>query len=265
MSEVTKDTFNGYVAFVDLLGFSELVKRRDFLDSFANYSGIIENAFKTTDNSMQYIIFSDSLVVNTVKDDKEQLITLLKALSEVNYHLLVDLDLPVCGCISTGSFSRAETSGNVMIAGTPIVEAVHYEQLQDWIGIMLAPSVMNKNPDLRNLTYILDVDHLDVARNLPWPFLVMRYEEIPTSTGNYDGLVSIPKSRGAISINSIDHDIRAYIDKIDQLKLLAPDTGAQRKYNNTNRFCWGVLNHIADAPNEIRRDFDVINHPFKSL
>ena len=96
----------GFVAFLDLLGFSELIQREDFSDKFERYVDIIEKTLDTDTTGFQYIIFSDSLIINTKNNDKEQLLKLSTSISHISYRLLTELDLPICGCISVGRFDR---------------------------------------------------------------------------------------------------------------------------------------------------------------
>jgi hypothetical protein len=45
----------GFVAFIDILGFSELVARADFSQAFARYCDIIADALESRDDSLQYL------------------------------------------------------------------------------------------------------------------------------------------------------------------------------------------------------------------
>jgi len=232
----------GYVAYLDIIGFSELVRKLEFLESFEQYSKIIENSINNASIKMKYILFSDNLVINTEKDDLEDLELLCKVLSEINFRLLTEMGLPICGCISVGDFSRAEKNGNVIIVGTPIVDAVRYEEKQDWIGIMLSPSVIEKNPTLIEKTNLWAKRLDEIKVHLPWPLFLQRYGEIPFQDGNvFDGYVIVPRHPGSNHFDLINVDLMLYREKLIELKLSAPDPHAQNKYDGTLDYIHSVL------------------------
>ena len=139
---------DGYVAFLDILGFTELVTRSSFDNDFARYSDIISAAAQLNGN-LNYVTFSDNVVINTGGKSPDDLRGILQTVAEIAYRLLVEMDVPVRGCISAGRFSRiVSDNGDVMIAGAPIVDAVYYEKEQDWVGVILSPSVLKADPDV---------------------------------------------------------------------------------------------------------------------
>ena len=76
-----KESIDGYVAFLDILGFSELVSRTTFEEDFdfSRYSEIIGKAVQTDSSSLQYAIFSDSIVVSTDSGSRKQLQQIVEA------------------------------------------------------------------------------------------------------------------------------------------------------------------------------------------
>jgi hypothetical protein len=242
-STVGLQKIDGFVAFLDILGFSELVRRSSFDQEFEQYSNIICNTSKSNGN-LNYVIFSDSVVINTEGKTIKNLLSLVQMVAEVMHRFLVELEVPVCGCISGGHFSRIQSgNGDVMIAGIPIVEAVRYEEKQDWVGAILSPSVLKIVPDVKNLCGLNSCtcigDAAKLRDKLPWPFLIQRYQTIPFhSTSNlseyiYDGFAVIPHLPPRSNPKLLFSDLKEYTEKLDILKMLAPNPMVQRKYQNS--------------------------------
>jgi hypothetical protein len=66
---------NGYVALVDVLGFRELVGRDDELSEVQRYievvAGLLDNSDDASRRELEYVLFSDNLVINTSADSSE--------------------------------------------------------------------------------------------------------------------------------------------------------------------------------------------------
>ena len=75
---------DGYVAFLDVLGFSELVKNESFDSAFEMYSELI-SAATGSNRKLNYVTFSDSLVINTGGNSSDDLLAILQAVSEISY------------------------------------------------------------------------------------------------------------------------------------------------------------------------------------
>ena len=234
---------DGYVAFLDILGFSELVKHSSFDDEFDQYSEVISTA-ACSNGDLDYATFSDSLVISTGGKTSKDLREILQAVAEITYQLLVELDVPVCGCIAEGRFSRlVSEKSDLMIAGVPIVEAVHYTTRQDWLGVMLSPSTLKADPDfIERAEFEKCASETDLERlrsKLPWPLLVHRYYGIPFHSPNdlvenqFDGYVVVPHLSQSSTPPAVLADLGKYLVKLDDLKLVAPEPSAQRKYTQT--------------------------------
>lgn len=251
-------SINGYVAFLDILGFKELVSRSSFDDDFVQYTDIINEATKTN-NNLNYVTFSDCVVINTKSRNPQDFSGILRAVSEIVHRLLVEMSVPVCGCISAGTFSRLESLNNdVMIAGMPIVDAYQYEQKQDWVGVILSPSALKNNAEYLEKSNFDKCNSIEDARafgdNQPWPFLVKRYHVIPFHNPNdfvdnsFDGYVVVPQLPPRSLPTLVLKDLEQYLEKLDALKLLAPTPSAQRKYMMTSNWIRDVvkkLEHIS--------------------
>ena len=235
---------SGYVAFLDILGFSELVQRDSFSREFEQYSEILKNALRKDKRDLQYVTFSDSVVINTIEANDEQLQQLIEAISEIIFKFMIDLDVPICGCVSRGQFWRHRSRyGDVMLAGPPIIDAYRFEQEQNWVGMILSPQILKLSPYLLEQSQIsLPYDKKD-ARELenrfPWPLLLHRYSMIPFHKPNdfvdrnYDGFVIVPQHGGCQDPVALLDDLELYENKLDKLMSFAPEPNSQMKYKST--------------------------------
>jgi len=135
------EPYTGYVAFLDVLGFRELVGRPDSQDRLTQYIGSVDRAIQAAGPEvLQYVVFSDSVVINSRAGGLGQLEAILRACSTI-FRELLRSRIPVRGAIAHGSFLRSNQPNGTFVAGRPIVQAYDYQERQNWVGIMLAPSV----------------------------------------------------------------------------------------------------------------------------
>jgi len=138
-----------YIAFMDILGFKDLVLGEPSLERFrCKYQDIFfpsQNA--VLNQNIEYRLFSDSLVVGVHHCTPDQeIVNLLNFCSEF-LSTTLRMHFPIRGTIAFGNVLWDEH----VVVGPPIIEAVQYEQSQEWIGIMLAPSTTRQlasNPSL---------------------------------------------------------------------------------------------------------------------
>src|ERR1017187_1341044 len=194
----------GFVALIDILGFRELVSRDDDLASVRRYVGTVTSmlATSTGPNALQFVLFSDNLVVNTRDDSPESFELLVVACSNLVYEL-AGQSVSVRGAVSHGPFIRSPTTGQgVIVAGQPIVEADYYQHQQDWVGIILAPSVVRANPTLKTQSSIqgnaASEDFQAFATRNKLGLHLRHWEQIPfhktspLANHEYDGYVIVP-------------------------------------------------------------------------
>src|ERR1051325_8865090 len=139
----------GYVALLDVLGFSALI-HGDRDKRLQRYLETLQSAFEGPDDgaTVEYVVFSDSIIVTTENDSEASFVALLRRCSKVFYALLEN-EFPLRGAISHGDFVRRETKGRgVFVAGKPIVDAYRFEKAQNWVGILIAPTALTRFPDL---------------------------------------------------------------------------------------------------------------------
>src|SRR5215470_15169194 len=138
----------GFVALLDVLGFKELVTRDEHRAYMELVAELIEG--RQRDEPLQYVLFSDTVVINTTKDGEAILWELSRACSALFAALLLK-DIPVRGAVAYGEFDRSlEDANGTIVAGRPIVEAYQYELKQNWLGVMFCPSILRLFPDLVN-------------------------------------------------------------------------------------------------------------------
>lgn len=249
---------DGFLAFLDILGWSKTVEDRDFGDLFPRYSRLIDDCvFVETESRataewghrLPYIVFSDSIVVHTMGKDEWNLGAVITVCSRLFCGLL-NLDLPVRGCISCGTFWRHDTEKEagqgpaqdyrrgVVIAGRPLVEAHCYEQKQDWIGLMLSPRLVQEQPAIRDLHRQKHKEPYAVferAQGSMWPFFYAACDSIPFhGVGNgsekYEGYAVLPSKPGDTTPQQVATSIRETRDRLLSMSRWAPEPRAQRKY-----------------------------------
>src|SRR5882762_11679486 len=118
----------GYVALLDVLGFSALVSGDGEDKHLQRY---LENLRDALDNEsvgpkVDYIVFSDSIVLTTKDDSESELQTLVLRCSRA-FGLMLQHEIALRGAISHGSFFRAGAASGVFVAGRAILDAYRFE------------------------------------------------------------------------------------------------------------------------------------------
>lgn len=149
MGEVRKR----FIALVDILGFRELIHRRPDLTRFQeDYSRVFEPLAEEVDQlGVEHYLFSDSLFVGIRNQPAEQEFRNLVTFCSSLIRRSILSRLPIRGAISFGRVLWREGPREGTIVGLPIVEAYEFERLQDWIGVVLAPSAARYLAQRQNL------------------------------------------------------------------------------------------------------------------
>lgn len=143
----------GYVALLDILGFAERVARDSELGGLDRYIDTVLT-ISAPYQSLRVILFSDTVVLYSLDDSEGAYFDITGATSRLSFALLMQ-EVPLRGAIAHGAFSRSEYEVNgTVIAGPPIIEAHYYEARLQWIGVMVAPSVLRQLPDLDSRTAV---------------------------------------------------------------------------------------------------------------
>jgi len=224
----------GYLALLDVLGFSALVagdvsgqRIRDYLDCLQRTS---------TGGAVDFVVFSDSIVLTAKGDGPDAFLAVAKACSRLFLDLLRE-GIPLRGAIVYGDFFRSAVGESVFVAGRAVIDAYNFEQLQDWVGIMIAPSArarhreLPENCQLRDYTGNITYDSLEAR--IAWAAFVQRFEHIPfhvpTLPDFFDGFAIVP-TEGSLDRASLRDSTMEAIKQMEWLRSIAPTPAAQRKY-----------------------------------
>ena len=233
-STIEVKIINGHVAFIDILGFSSIVSDSKFPDTFRPYAQAVEDALHGQSGRLGYLVFSDSIILYDVISKNEPR-PILRSCSYLFENLLT-IGLPFRGCISCGDFSVCRTTQGTVVAGTPIVDAYHYEKKQDWIGIILSPTMVKRHwaPGTPAPGFRSEDAHVRAYKYIP-----LKSNQV----GNpepFDGYAIVPWiSEGKEFI------FEECIQRLSRLSMMAPDTSAQAKYHKTIKFLKEIAHSVS--------------------
>lgn len=230
----------GLIAYFDVLGFSNLIREEKFLEKREKYAKILNDAVNRNGRNLDYIAFSDSVIIKSESITEKELLDVCKAVSEISFQLLLELELPLRGCISCGDFTWDVKEGNSIISGAPILDAINWEKKQNWMGVILSPRIVDKFRDLQEKThfhYLAEESDENIRKlktELAWKTHIQVYDEIPLSDSayNYEGFVILPRNPESTDLE-LQKDILEYRRKLRFMTLLAPDTLIQTKYTHS--------------------------------
>lgn len=232
------------VAFLDLLGFSDLVSRHDFSAVLHAYFQQIRASVTGLSERLRYVSFSDSLVIYSSELSYDAAQELMCSVADLCFNLLTKHQLAIRGSITTGSLSFYRNDNDVVVAGPPIVEAYRYENQQDWIGVIVTPRLIEKLP---NLVSYADFGNLRSPKvnffreQIHWKLSLQRCQTVPFKNNqHFNGLAIVPHSHTCIDSCHILDDLKEYHTSLDRLLLIAPSPDAQQKYRKTMIFVESV-------------------------
>ena len=107
-SKVNTDRRTGYIALLDVLGFSELISRESRNDDLQRYFDAIDVATNSDGQPVEFVLFSDTIVISAPDDSERSLLAVLRAASFAMHYLLA-ASLPVRGAISHGGYLRSQS------------------------------------------------------------------------------------------------------------------------------------------------------------
>jgi hypothetical protein len=255
----------GYVAFLDVLGFRAIVGRQDAVDRLEKYVNTVDSAIQTAGpQALQYVIFSDSIVISSDSDDEACFDSIVAACGTLFAEFL-QKRIAMRGAIAHGQFLRSTKTNGAFVAGRPIVDAYDYETRQDWVGILLCPSTIESKVDLSQKCQLPSSYQRQVAgfdfNTLNLPMLFQRNFRIPfhrndesslTEPDTYDGLALLPTGAGT-TLSNITSKLDLSLRSLDYLKSVAPDPRSQQKFSYT--IDW--LNGVRQSWNEIAHEYQV--------
>lgn len=236
-----------FVAFLDILGFKDLVKNNDTetLFSIYNKSIVSLNAFlKTEWNSkerpqhvadpiIKTFIVSDSIIIYSEKNDIGSFLKIVAYIHSLISNLIIE-GLPVRGALSFGDFIDFSSPGQNILLGKSIVKSYELETRQQWAGCIIDDSCFEH--------FGFDINHDPIHPYLKeWPFF-LKYN-VPLKNGNGD---SVTGSHFVINWP------QWYLEEKGQFNYLTPEfvgdafakhgksisgNGIQQKIKNTVEFC----------------------------
>ena len=225
----------GYVALLDVLGFSALVASDAAGQRIERYLGCLQRATGGP-TPVDYVVFSDSIVLTVEGENENSFITMAAACSRLMGELLTE-NIPIRGAISHGHFVRSAIGQSVFVAGRAVIDAYQFEQEQDWIGIMIAPSALERVADLDQRCRLQGHTSVEAFRavepRLQWAAFIQHSYEIPFhGGGRFDGFAIVP-TNGLIEPAALRDSIKATIERLNWLRAVAPTPQAQQKYQKT--------------------------------
>ncbi len=251
-------SIEGFVALIDVLGFSAMVQGPQGKDGLSHYLESVQEVIepKETEGKLEFVLFSDSIVVSTRDLEAPSLAVLLRGCSRL-LGALLEKEIPIRGAIAAGTFYRERSSNGTFVAGRPIIEAYQVEQAQNWVGITLAQSTLRACRRVPDLCFLPDARLSAEALNprINWPMLLRRNESIPFHDGTFDGFSVIPTPASG-KTGQYQPYLGKCINALDRLKTLAPTPQAQQKYTSTARWLetirsqWGIL-QSQDFPQDV--------------
>ncbi len=177
------------------------------------------------------------------------------------FNKMLESGFAIRGAVSLGTYVRESGDYGSFVAGKALVEAYQYEQMQDWVGIMLAPSAVKANPNLQSRCQINSFTSMEVCRNrredlelaslLQFapniPFHAESYFEAPT----YSGYALLPND-GNYGRDGILTVLPQAIELLRAQSMFAPNPGAQRKFGLTQNFLQNVhFEWLSFAPSNL--------------
>jgi hypothetical protein len=233
------ENIRGFVSLIDVLGFRELVGRDDRLTEVREYVETVASILQDKKyEPLQFVLFSDNLVINTQDEKPASFLSLMRACSDVFFNL-TQRRIAIRGAVAHGLFMRSpNTQQGVVLAGRPIVEADHYQHCQDWVGIILAPSVVRQQADLEKELALKRPNAGETGEQ--WYLRagltvhLQRWPNIPFHPdGHYDGYAIIPVRQDSRTPAEIRDSLRVTLADLEKMRAAAPDPLSQQKYANS--------------------------------
>lgn len=237
--------FKGYVALLDVLGFSAMVARDTDGKQVADYLRALEEAFPSQGRSsaVDYVVFSDSIILTTRDETVDSLNALVMGCSSL-FGRLLDREISLRGAITHGPYIREKTESGIFVAGSAIIEAHEFERRQDWVGIMLTPSVLRHQPKLKEWAHTDQSEAYrdpnrcaELLKRIDWAAFLFNIEipfkpQSASSPPMYGGTAIVP-THGQPEPNALLNSLNKSRERLLWLKSLAPTPDAQKKYDQT--------------------------------
>jgi hypothetical protein len=145
---------NRYVAFFDILGFSNWVETAGSREVFVYTRGFLNLMIRSSmpesvvkpdmsvdlkQSNISYINFSDSIVYYSLDDSYEAFRTMLKVCAQLMDVVICGPSRMIRGALSHGEF-YADPENNAYV-GKALIDAYQLEEAQDWMSVSLHSSI----------------------------------------------------------------------------------------------------------------------------
>lgn len=248
---------SGFVALLDVLGFSALVSNDNEGTRINEYYRKIQEVFIDDEESgtnLEYVVFSDSIVITTESTTDKDFRAIVSRCSKA-LGTMLENGIALRGAISCGSFHRFVHDSGVFLAGKSIVDAYQFEIVQDWVGIMLTPTVVKQFSKLVRQCVLPERRFKTMAELVAIvedetraSFYLQPCDRIPfrdKGTGiisDYSGYAILP-SYNTRGIGGVIKGIDRSLSSLDSLKSFAPNPSAQAKYVRTQQWLAQLRNN----------------------
>lgn len=148
--EISGNVVNRWIAYFDILGFSEMVNKTDSQNDYLGVIGLYEEALQNQEKlknlygdkfDLLFTWFSDSFLICS-KDDSANSFLQLRGVATNFIDLCLLSKIPMRGSITSG-FLFVDKENSVFI-GKGLVEAVFAADCQNWIGLIMTKAAVNK-------------------------------------------------------------------------------------------------------------------------
>jgi hypothetical protein len=210
-----------WVIYLDLLGFTELVKIKNWFSISAFYEKVVKSFIEDFQYTPQVEItwFSDTFLLYS-SDDTASSFATIEAPTRWFIDSLIEKGIPVRGSMVCGDF-YADKENNIFI-GSALIEAYHYGENQDWIGFVLSPTAVNQ-------TAILG---LPTNQSINYAYWNIPYKK--SKMGDFNFQESLPAY--IIGRHAVINGRNPCLDKLKEMKNNLKDKGLIKKYDNTINF-----------------------------
>jgi hypothetical protein len=237
------------MAFLDVLGFSDLVKHNSHATVGALYESLINtpvdmyNEFQKGEaenkvkewgdraqlSGLRIINVSDSIIAWTENSKQGSIIDLLYAIKSL-MTVSMNLGLPLRGTVTMGDFHVYEKNGSISIVGRPLVHAAEMEKIQKWSGCIVDKGIFS---------YLKSFEKVVMGNDLPPALekmtnLVVPYDNLPIDKADKSGYAINWTTDKNISEESIQKAFSAHNKRTNQDERVQAST--ELKIKNTIDF-----------------------------
>src|SRR2546427_10196328 len=135
----------GYVALIDVLGFSSLVSGDSEGRRLEVYLNTLEAALGAPTREVKSVVFSDSIVLTTEHDAPTSLQALVLRCSKL-LGLMLQSDIALRGAIAHGSFVRRDLQDGIFVAGPRPPGSRRFAAPPAWGATVFSTSPLSQGP-----------------------------------------------------------------------------------------------------------------------